>query len=293
MALPEKQGQSHHHLSQSKISMKLVASIVLYKYNENQISRLINELLSSTFLSKLVLIDNGGCSWASQLADNRICYINSHGNIGYGAGHNLAIRRFATDCDFFLIANPDIEVAPAELDHFCLQAEKEEAVLFMPDIRYPDGRRQYLCKLLPTPSDLFLRRFMPGLSRQRNKLYELQHADYSKPFFSPYLSGCFMLIRSTALLAVGGFDERYFMYLEDTDLSRRLAKYGNALYLPDITVTHHFQKSSYKNLGLLLIHMRSVISYFNKWGWFFDQGRKNLNRKCLEQLPTHSKLSQK
>ncbi|MDC7711984.1 glycosyltransferase family 2 protein [Vogesella indigofera] len=268
--------------------MKLVSSIVLYKHSENQTSQLITKLLSSTLLSKLVVIDNGGCSWASKLADNRVFYINSHGNIGYGAGHNLAIRRFAADCDFFLICNPDIEVSPAELDHFCLQAEKEGAVLFMPEIRYPDGRRQYLCKLLPTPLDLFLRRFMPSISRQRNKIYELQHADYSKPFFSPSLSGCFMLIRSTALLAVGGFDERYFMYLEDTDLSRRLARYGNALYLPNITVTHHFQKSSYKNLGLLLIHIRSAILYFNKWGWFFDRDRSSLNKMCLNKLPSIS-----
>lgn len=273
--------------------MKLVASIVLYRHSENQVSKLINELLSSRLLSKLVLIDNGGCSWASKLADNRVFYINSHGNVGYGAGHNLAIRRFATDCDFFLISNPDIEVSPAALDQFCLRAEKEEAVLFMPDIRYPDGRRQYLCKLLPTPSDLFLRRFMPGLSRQRNKRYELQHADYSKPFFSPYLSGCFMLIRSTALLTVGGFDERYFMYLEDTDLSRRLARYGDSLYLPEITVTHNFQRASYKKIGLLLTHIHSAISYFNKWGWFFDKERRTLNKKCLKQLPTYSKFSNK
>lgn len=273
--------------------MKLVASIVLYKHSENQLSKLINELLLSTLLTKLVLIDNGGCSWASTLADNRVFYINAHANIGYGAGHNLAISRFANDCDFFLISNPDIEVSSVALDQFCLRAEKEEAVLFMPDIRYPDGRRQYLCKLLPAPSDLFLRRFMPGFSRQKNKRYELQHADYSKPFFSPYLSGCFMLIRSTALLVVGGFDERYFMYMEDTDLSRRLAKYGNAFYLPDITVIHHFQKASYKKTSLLLSHIHSAISYFNKWGWFFDKDRRYLNNKCLEQIPTLSKPEQK
>lgn len=100
-----------------------------------------------------------------------------------------------------------------------------------------------------------------------------------------------MVCRVDALQAVGGFDERYFMYMEDIDLSRRLADYGmsqgtvGAMYIPQITIVHAFQKGSYKHALLLKHHVRSAIQYFNKWGWWFDAGRRRLNRKCLRDLP--------
>ncbi|TCW32457.1 glycosyltransferase family protein [Gulbenkiania mobilis] len=265
--------------------MRLIASIVLFKNFKNKTEPLIEQITSSSLLEKLILVDNGGCNWASNMNNEKIVYIKPKNNIGFGAGHNIAISRFAEHSDFFLIVNPDIEVSAEDLDAFCLAAEKEDAALFMPDIRYPNGERQHLCKLLPTPFDLFFRRFLPSISKSTNTTYELHDADYSRKFFAPYLSGCFMLVRSTALKAVGGFDERFFLYLEDTDLSRRLATYGSALYLPSTTVTHHFQKASYKSVKLLLIHVRSACSYFFKWGWFFDAERKQMNQRCLRHLP--------
>jgi len=100
----------------------------------------------------------------------------------------------------------------------------------------------------------------------------------------PYLSGCFMLFRTEALKEVGLFDERFFMYPEDIDLTRRIhAKYRTVFY-PEVSIIHHHAQSSYLNLKMLFIHITNMVKYFNKWGWILDKERKIINKKILEQL---------
>jgi len=245
----------------------------------------IQSLLGTKALAHLTIVDNGGCEWAQRIEDPRARYIKAPCNGGYGYGHNIAIKKFAHTTDFHLICNPDINFVPNELDSLVAYASNRPEGLFMPNIIYPDGKRQELCKLLPRPRDLFARRFLPRLAERLDENYLLRFADYSKPFSAPSLSGCFMLFRSDALIRVGGFDERYFMYLEDIDLSRRVAKSDGCLYVPQVTVVHEFQKESYRNPILLKAHIISAIRYFNKWGWIFDKERRELNRKCLSALP--------
>lgn len=100
----------------------------------------------------------------------------------------------------------------------------------------------------------------------------------------PYLSGCFMFIRTKVLEKVGLFDERFFMYLEDTDLSRRIHKISKTIYYPYVHIYHEYGKGSYKNLKLLKYHIDSAIKYFNKWGWFFDKERDFINKTTLKKL---------
>ena len=99
-----------------------------------------------------------------------------------------------------------------------------------------------------------------------------------------------MVCRVSALLSQKGFDERFFMYMEDLDLSRRLALQGGALFMPEVSVVHAFEKGSYKSGILLRYHIKSAIQYFNKWGWFFDMDRRILNERCLRAVPWSSAL---
>lgn len=264
----------------------VTASIVLFHHSSSDIEKTLRSLLSQPEITKIVLVDNGGSSWASKINDFRIHYIDAKQNIGFGRAHNLAIQQFAKETDYFLICNPDISFGIETIKTIISAAEKNSAGLFMPKVTYPDGSRQELCKLLPSPIDLFARRFFPPLAKITDPRYLLQHADFNQPFFAPSLSGCFMFCRSNALMALDGFDGRFFMYMEDIDLARRFAvNYGNC-YLPVATICHEFQKDSYKNPKLLKYHIISAIKYFNKWGWFFDKGRRSLNKKCLKMLPT-------
>jgi hypothetical protein len=83
-----------------------------------------------------------------------------------------------------------------------------------------------------------------------------------------FLSGSFMFCRSDALSTTGGFDDRYFMYLEDADLSRKVQQAGyRTVYYPYATVTHLWERASYKSLKMTWVHIQSAFSYFNKWGW--------------------------
>ena len=74
------------------------------------------------------------------------------------------------------------------------------------------------------------------------------------------------------------------MYMEDIDISRRCAeKYGN-VYYPLAHIVHQHEQASYKSKQLLQAHLKSAIQYFNKWGWFYDKNREQLNSKCLNQF---------
>jgi len=157
--------------------------------------------------------------------------------------------------------------------------------ILMPKILNTDGSIQRLCKLLPTPVDLLLRLISPKSLRDRsNKDFELHRSGYDKIMFVPYLSGCFMLIRADALKRVGDFDERFFMYPEDIDLTRRVAMFYETLFYPECALWHEHHASSKKSVRMLVVHIINMIKYFNKWGWLYDEERAMLNSRTLAQF---------
>ncbi|MCR0999095.1 glycosyltransferase [Serratia rubidaea] len=264
---------------------QIVASVVLYKHSKEDILPTLNSLLAEDLIETIVLVDNAGCGWAEQLNNPRITYIKSDRNAGFGHGHNQAMAAFLDECRYFIICNPDIEFSPGTVKKLFDFAEQGQHRFLAPRIIYPNGEEQRVCRLLPTPAHLFLRRFVPSLSRILDKSYELHAADYNKNFFAPALSGCFMFIESGLLKQIEGFDPRYFMYLEDIDLCRKALRYEKPIFCSGATVTHGFAKGSYKSFKLMRYHISSAISYFNKWGWFFDPDRRKLNKKCIRELP--------
>ena len=102
----------------------------------------------------------------------------------------------------------------------------------------------------------------------------------------PYLSGCFMFLRNSALKKVGLFDDNFFMYPEDIDLTRRINENYKTIFYPHSEVVHQHAKESFKNYKLLISHIINIFKYFNKWGWFFDSKRKNTNNRIYTELKT-------
>lgn len=210
-----------------------------------------------------------------------------HENLGYGSGHNAAINLAkAEGSKYHIVVNPDVwfdaDVIPT-IRHY--MDENEDVGQIMPRVLFPDGEIQRLCKLLPTPWNMFSRLCLPPLLiHHGNSKYELRKMEYNKIVNAPYLSGCFMFFRTSALDEVGLFDEHFFMYAEDIDMTRRMHEKYKTLFYPEATIYHRFSRASRHSLKLLMIHIGNIIMYFNKWGWFFDTKRSKINRETLKNL---------
>ena len=266
----------------------ITASIVAYHTPVDELTHLLDCIIQSK-IDTLYLIDNSSNDSLRELGNksSKIVYIYSD-NLGYGHGHNIAIQRaIEKNSDYHVVINPDVYWEEAVIEELQMFMDTHlDCGLVMPKVLYPNGELQYLCKLLPTPMDLFVRRFLPfkGLQQKRDARFELHFSGYDKIMEVPSLSGCFMFIRVEVLKKVGMFDERFFMYAEDFDLCRRIGEVSKTMYYPGVSIYHAYEKGSYKNKKLLKYHICSIIKYFNKWGWIWDKQRKRINRHALENI---------
>jgi GT2 family glycosyltransferase len=266
----------------------IIASIVTYKTNPDELKKVLTCAINS-IIDTVYIVDNSPTDELKTVSDfsEKIRYLFNGANLGYGKAHNIAIRHaIERKAKYHVVINPDIyfdKGAIKSLSDF--MDENNDVGQVMPKIVYPDGETQCLCKLLPTPGNLFGRRFLfAKKSNKTNHKYELRDTKYNKLMEIPSLSGCFMFLRISILLKTGGFDERYFMYLEDVDLCRRIGKVSKTCFYPLVYVVHDYNKGSYKNSKLLKYHIESAFKYFNKWGWFFDRERNLINRITLRKL---------
>lgn len=270
--------------------MRISGCIVLFKNDRLVLLKAIRSFLDSQLDCKLFLIDNSPTSELEDIyQDSRIVYIHNPSNPGFGAAHNIAIKlAIQIGSSYHLVLNPDVYFSTGVIEELVGFMDCNTTVgNVMPKVLYPDGEVQYLCKLLPTPYDWIGRRFNPikKLVDKRNELFELKFTNYNKVMEVPYLSGCFMFLRLSAIQKVGFFDEGIFMYGEEADLCRRIIDGGyKTIFYPDVVIYHHFEKGSHKSWRLSKIGVQSAIYYFNKWGWFFDQRRKVINNSILNKL---------
>lgn len=269
--------------------MKLAISIVTYN-NEHVIEAALSGIEKSTLPPdeyQVLVVDNSSADKTPGIIASKfpgVTLIHSE-NIGFGAGHNKAIKKMSGKARYHLVMNPDVYFDRDVLEKLLNFMDKNPDVgLVMPKILYPgdDKRIQYLCKQLPTPFDLIGRRFIPGflkpLFKKRFDRYEFRDRDYNTVMEVPHLSGCFMMLRAEVFRKAGLFDRRFFMYLEDVDYSRRVGASYKTVYYPVVHVYHQYEQGSYKRLRHLIYHIASAVKYFNKWGWFFDKERKKINR---------------
>lgn len=266
----------------------LTASLVLYKSDPAEFGRAISSFLASSSTAEIWVSDNSPQPLQHKLFDDRrVHYMFNGQNLGFGAGHNRVIDQLPSSSSLHLFLNPDIYFGPPVLPALeAIMSQDGEIGAIMPRVLYPDGSLQRLAKLLPTPKDLILRRFLPvsAISSRLNSRYELHDLPQDNETEVPSLSGCFLLVRSDALRRIGGFDERYFMYLEDFDLVRRIGDFSKIMFAPTVEVVHGYAKGSYGNRKLLGWHMKSAIKYFNKWGWILDRQRSQRNAAMLDRL---------
>lgn len=263
----------------------VIASIVLYRNSREEVASAIRSAVDSPIDVACMAVDNSPvAALRESVVESGARYFFTGSNQGFGAAHNLVLRRWLDSSDYILVMNPDIHFGPEVIPAlYNFMNKHPEIGLVMPRILYPDGTDQLLCKRLPSPGDLLLRRFLgrlgAALFAKRLEDYELRHLDLSVSREIPSLSGCFMFIRSEALRRVGLFDERFFMYMEDVDLCRRIGRHYRTVWFPAVSVFHGYAKGSYRSFKLLRYHIESAVRYFSKWGWFRDSERRELNTR--------------
>lgn len=255
----------------------LVVSIVTHQSDLAQLAAAFASVAAQKVAHQLVVVDNdSGEEYRAALREilPPAAHLIEAQNKGYGAGHNAAFAAYP-DADYYLVMNPDVVIHFGALALMLDYLAADPAIgLLAPKVLFPDGRLQPLNKRLPGVTDLFARRFLPkGLQQwppiaRRMARYEMRDVGYDAPCDVPFISGCFMLIRGEARRAVVGFNERFFMYMEDCDLTRRINAAGwRSVYVPIAVITHHWARGAHHNAKLFRVMLRSIWTYFSIWGW--------------------------
>lgn len=266
------------------------ACVVVYQNDARELRTCLRSILDTTRIEKIYIIDNSpNDELRSELpADMRLEYVFNNANLGFGGGHNIGIHKaIAWGSRYHVVVNPDISFTEDVISPMVRYMEAHPEVgMMMPRILHPDGRLQYLPKLLPSPVDL-LRRKLKFLGKMYDRFvetYELRKITADRICNVPILSGCFSLLALSAIREIGGYDERFFMYFEDFDLSRRVHAKYQTLYYPEVSVYHRYESGANKNYRLFRIFVGSAIKYFNKWGWIRDPQRKKMNNQLLREV---------
>lgn len=268
--------------SQSSFGIGLVA----YNMSNSEIINLSKSITPEKPKYMVVMDNSPNTNSKSLFESNGWTYLSNKLNPGFAKSHNDIFNKFGKNADYHLVINPDITFKKGVIQSIMnFMNLKSDAGAVMPKIVYENDENQGLVKLLPTPLNLLINKLPFKFLNVFNQKFLLNSFNHDKEAFKiPFLSGCFLFLRSSTILKIGFFDERYFMYAEDLDLTRRLwVNRTYPYYLPNEIVKHKFKKESSKSLKLLIIHISSVIKYFNKWGWV-DKKRDEINNECLLQF---------
>ncbi|WP_211170991.1 glycosyltransferase family 2 protein [Bacillus sp. DNRA2] len=256
---------------------KVAISIVTY--NSQHIFRVldnIKEEFGNDSRFRFVIFDNHSSNEYTEKLKNYEDFADItfyHENNGFGFGHNYNLLNAKEE--FFLIFNPDIILKREDLLRMLDNMEKDPTIsLLVPKVLNPDGTAQHLMRDRVSVFDYALRfipfKFVKNMFAKRLSSYELRSIPNDRFVDIRIGSGCFMLIRNNAFKDVNGFDDRYFMYFEDYDLCLELKKRQmRIVYTPFSNVVHYYERGAHKNSRLFKIFIKSMIKFFNKWGWKF------------------------
>lgn len=248
-----------------------IVSVSVVTYNsEDQIGMLLDSIQKyvKNVDLRIFVVDN--CSHDRTLEIVRTkcsqaTVIENKKNVGFGAGHNKVLDLI--DSEFHVCINPDITLNSDVISEMADYMKNNLDIgVISPKVLYPDGSVQILPKRDPRLRYLFARRSKIKALKKCKDIYEMTDAGVDNTYDIEFASGCFIFVRTALLKKVGGFDECYFMYLEDADLSRMIREYARIQYNPAFTVYHHWRHAGAKQLNLLLIHVISMLKYLIKWG---------------------------
>ncbi len=225
----------------------------------------------------VVLADNGSTDGTPEEAVERYPgtrLVRMGGNLGYGSAANRGVATVPADDEFVIVANPDVVWGPNSIDELLDAAQRwPRAGSLGPLIRDPDGSVYPSARHLPSLVRGGMHAVV-GFVWKTNPWTKAYRQEYLEPTERPvgWLSGSCLLIRRAAFDQVGGFDERYFMYMEDVDLGDRLGRAGWLnVYVPSSEILHAKGHSTGRDpASNLRAHHESTYIYLSDrhFGWW-------------------------
>ncbi|MGI5959416.1 MAG: glycosyltransferase family 2 protein [Massiliimalia sp.] len=247
--------------------MKKVSACIVTYNDESTVLRTVETLLQFTkgVELKIYISDNGSSDHALERIREKfpqVIILESDCNRGFGAGNNAVLSQL--DSDYHVLVNPDIEIDHDVLTQMADYMDTHTDVgILTPKVLNMDGTVQHLPKL--RPKFIYLLSGRLHFLQEKRDHFTFADREVVNPEEIDFCTGCFMFLRTDLFRKVGGFDERYFLYLEDADLTREIQKYAKAVYHPDMTVFHKWHRASGHSVKYLLIHIHSMFKYFWKW----------------------------
>lgn len=231
----------------------IAVSIVCHGHIQ-MLPRLLGQLLNFPEIEKIILTFN--IPEVIEIANDRIQILQNIRPKGFSENHNYAFSH--CDSEFFCVLNPDISFAENPFPQL-LQAASDSIGLVAPIVKNLDGNIEDSARKFPSPMSILCRRLF-------NYQDGYHYAQGDANFYPEWVGGMCMLFKSSAYSDVSGFDESYFMYVEDVDICTRLWKTGfKVLVSPGAVVFHDARRASRKNLQHLCWHISSLLRYFLRY----------------------------
>ncbi|HJD00614.1 MAG TPA: glycosyltransferase family 2 protein [Candidatus Dwaynia gallinarum] len=257
-----------------KQAKDLTFSIVAYK-NYDQIINAVNTInkFTTSFSKEIIIVDNTEKNIRRNYSNEinkiktlkNVHFIVNNCNLGFGKANNIALQN--ANGTFFVICNPDILLIENSFNKIIPYMREHPSVgAIIPKLIDKNHKIEPIYRRELTVFDVFIRYFHPfNIFSKRRAYHIMQDKDYSKPFRVPFGQGSFLVVRTKLMKQLKGFDERYFMYVEDADLCKRINQVSILQYFPYTSVIHLWKRGSHQNLKLMKWHIEAMIKYFRKW----------------------------
>jgi len=215
--------------------------------------------------------NNDAAQLETLFKDTGVHLVTLDKNLGFGGGYSQGVN-FARG-EFLAIINPDIQLKKDCLQNLIAELESNKDIgLVAPKLNNPDGSVQQNARHFPTPWVMFGRR----LSTHFKWAYDYEESWYnsSKPITVDWVQGSFMCLRRKTFTTTlnGGFDPRFFLFLEDTDLCRRVwQRKLKVMLVPSALAIHGEHRLSGGSFWqawrkkTFWIHLHSALKYFWKY----------------------------
>lgn len=250
--------------------ISVTACIVTYN-NVSCIKECIESVLKETKIEnfKLIISDNCSVDGTVQLIRStfpEVTVIENEYNGGFGYGHNKVLGEL--DSKYHLVINPDIVLGEDVISKLVSFMEKHDEVgMITPRILNRDGTEQYLPKRDPSIRYVIVSKFKPFRYFRDEYTRKMENLKVATEVDS--CTGCFFMIRTQLFQQLKGFDDKFFMYYEDADLSRRARAYQKLIFYPESYVFHDWKRDNIRSVNGIVSFLKSMLIYFKKWKWRF------------------------